>query len=261
MALVDDSGRLFGRWNLLDVAVMVVIAGLIPLGYAAYLLFRQPPPRLLSVAPTSSEQANELHLSIKGENLRPYMRVSVGTYQGRDFRFLNTGSAEVQFAFIPPGVYDVILFDEAQERTRLSNALTITPSGLPATEVVAIGAFGNLDAASASKLVAGMEIAGGGRILAVGRTGPDMTKLFAGSLTVAVPVPNALQLPAAVLLKCYLRTQRGTPYCVIDETTIAPPSILKLTTPVGAMPFQVEQVRGPAPVEPKPVDVRLTGFE
>lgn len=259
MALIDEHGRLFGRWNLLDVALLVLIAGLIPLGYAAYLLFREQPPRLVSVTPNSIEQASELRLSITGENLRPYMRLSVGAYQGREFHFKSTEAAEVPFALVPPGVYDVVLFDEAQERFRLTRALTITPSGLPATEVVAIGAFRNLDPAGAPKLVAGSELPGAGRILAVGRQAPDLTKLFAGSVLVAVPVPNAQQVPAAVLLKCHLRSQNGTPYCSIDDTTIAPPAILKLTTPLGTTPFQVERVRGPMPVEAQPIDIRLAG--
>lgn len=259
MAVIDERGRLFGRWNMLDVAVAVLIAGLIPLSYAAYLLFREQPPRLVAVTPNSIEQASELRLTIRGENLRPYMRLSVGAHQGREFHFKSTEAAEIPFAYIPPGVYDVVLFDEAQERFRLTNALTITPSGLPATEVVAIGAFGNLDAAAASKLIAGTELPGAGRILAVGRPGPDVTKVFAGSVLVGVPVPDALRLPAAVLFKCYLRSQQGTPYCVIDDTTIAPPAILKLSTPLGTTPFQVELVRGPVPLEAKPVDIRLTG--
>lgn len=259
MAIIDAQGRLFGRWNLLDVALLVLIAGLIPLGYAAYLLFREQPPSLLGVTPSAIEQAQEFRLTIKGRNLRPFMRLSVGTYQGRDFDFKNTEVAEVPFAAVPPGVYDVVLFDEAQERSRLTSALTITPSGLPATEVVAIGAFGNLDAAGASKLVAGTELPGAGRILAVGRPGPDVTKVTAGPALVGVPIPNALQLPAAVLIRCHLRTQQGTPYCGTDEASIGPPAILKLSTPLGTTSFQIDRVRSPLPMETRPVDVRLTG--
>jgi hypothetical protein len=260
MASIDEHGRLFGRWNLLDVALLVLIVGLIPLGYAAYLLFREQPPSLISVSPTSIVQAPEFLLTIKGENLRPFMRVSVGTHQGRNFHFRNTELAEVPFASIPPGVYDVVLFDEAQERARLTNAVTISPSGLPATTVIAIGAFGNLDAAGAARLVPGVELPGAGRILAVGKPGPDMTKITAGgSALVTVPVPNALQLPAAIEIGCFLRSQQGTPYCTMDDTTIAPPAILRLSTPVGTTAFQIDRVRSPLPVENKAIDVRLTG--
>ena len=259
MAIVDEHGRLFRRWNLLDVAVLVLIAGLIPLGYAAYALFRERPPALSSVTPNALEQANEFRLQIKGENLRPFMRLSVGTYQGTNFHFRNTEEAEVLFGAIPPGVYDVILFDEAQERGRLTNALTITPSGLPDGEVVAIGAFGNLDAAGAAKLVAGTELPGGGRILAVGRPGPDMTRVQAGTALVGVPIANALQLPAAILVRCHLRVQQGTPYCATDDATIGPPAILKLTTPLGTTAFQIDRVHSPLPMTTQPVEVRLSG--
>lgn len=259
MAIVDEHGRLFRRWNLLDVAVLVLIAGLIPLGYAAYALFRERPPALSSVTPNSVEQADEFRLKIRGENLRPFMRLSVGTHQGSNFHFQNTQEAEVLFGQVPPGVYDVILFDEAQERARLAGALTITPSELPGGEVVAIGAFGNLDAAGAAKLVAGTELAGAGRILAVGRPAPDMTRIQAGAALVGVPIANALQLPAAVLVKCHLRVQQGTPYCATDEATIGPPAILKFTTPLGTTAFQIDRVHSPVPMTTQPVDVRLSG--
>lgn len=259
MAIVDERGRLFGRWNLLDLALLILILGLIPLGYASYLLFREQPPRLVSVTPNQFEQVGEFRLTIKGENLRPYMRLSIGTRQARDFIFKNTEEADAPFAYAPPGVYDVVLFDQAQERFRLPNAVTITPSGLPATEVVAIGAFGNLDAAGAAKLVAGTELRGAGRILKVGRPVPDLTKVFAGPALVGVPIPNALRLPAVVLFKCYIRAPQGTPHCVIEDTTVAPPAVLRLSTPLGETPFQIERVLGTFAVEPLPIEVRLTG--
>ena len=130
--------------------MLVLIVGLVPLGYAAYLLFREQPPRLVGATPALLQQAAEMHLTIKGENLRPYMRVSAGTQQARDFYFKSTEEAEVPFAWMPAGTYDIVLYDQAQERSRLKNALTVSPSALPSTEIVAIGAFGNLDAAGAA---------------------------------------------------------------------------------------------------------------
>ena len=257
MAIVDERGRMFGRWNLLDLAVLVLILGLIPLGYAAYLLFRDQPPRIVSVTPNQVQQAPEFRLTIKGENLRPYMRVSAGAQQGRDFYFKTTEEAEVPFAEMPPGTYDIVLYDQAQERFRLPNALSISPSGVPATEIVAIGAFGNLDAAGAAKLTAGTELPGAGRILSVGRAAPDMTQVFSGSKIVAVPVKDALRLPAVVLFNCYVRAQQGSPYCIVGDAVIAPTALLNLTTPLGKTPFQVERVRSSQPVESLPIEVRF----
>ena len=109
MAIVDERGRLFGRWNLLDLALLVVILGLIPLGYAGYLLFREQPPRIVSVTPSHLAETGEFKLTVKGENFRPYMRISAGTMQARDFFFVSTEEVQVPFPYAPPGVYDIVL--------------------------------------------------------------------------------------------------------------------------------------------------------
>jgi hypothetical protein len=187
------------------------------------------------------------------------MRVSAGTQQARDFYFKSTEEAEIPFSSIPPGEYDIVLYDQAQERFRLPKALTIAPSGLPATEIVAVGAFGNLDAASAAKLTAGTQLPGAGEVIAVGKPVPDLTQVFSGSSMVGVPIPNALRVPAIVRFQCYVRTQQGSPFCVVDDATIAPPALLMLTTPFGKTPFQVAKVRSPHPLEGVPVSVRFNG--
>ena len=257
MAIVDERGRLFGRWNLLDLALLVLLIGLIPLGFAAYALFREQPPRIVSVTPDHLQYSQEFRVTIRGENLRPYMRVSAGTLQARDFYFKSTEEAEIPFASIPPGQYDIVLYDQAQERFRFPNALTVAPSGLPATEIVAVGAFGNLDAAGAARLTAGTDLPGAGTIVSVGRAVPDLTQVFSGSALVGVPIANALRLPAIVLFKCYVRAQLGSPACVVDNTTVAPPALLTLSTPLGQTPFQVERVRSTHPLEPVPIELRL----
>jgi len=259
MAIVDERGRLFGRWNLLDLALLVLMFGLIPLGYAAYVLFRDQPPRLVSVSPNQVAQAPEFTLTITGENLRPYMRVSAGTQQGREFLFKSTEEAQVPFSALPPGQYDIVLFDQAQERFRLPNALSITPLGLPATQLVVVGAFGNLDAAAAAKLTAGTVLPGVGEVLAVGTPVPDLTDVFAGSKFVPVPIPNALKLPAIVRFNCLVRSQGGTPFCNVEDATMAPPSVVRVTTSEGKIPFQIESVRSPHPLTPVPLEVRLIG--
>src|SRR6186997_2658975 len=103
MAIVDAQGRLFGRLNLLDAVLLALLAGLLPLGLAAYSLFRDHPPRILSVTPTEVPQTEELSVSVTGQNLRPYMRVSAGDRQGLDFVFKSTTEAVVPFLNLPPG--------------------------------------------------------------------------------------------------------------------------------------------------------------
>ena len=260
MAIVDERGRLFGRFNLLDAVLLVLFAGLVPLGYAAYALFREQPPRLVSVTPDRAPQSAELTLTLKGENLRPYMRVSAGTYQARDFVFKSTTEIEAPFADLPPGVYDIVLYDQAQERVRLPKALTVAPSELPPTEIVAVGAFGNLDAAGAAKLTRGTELPGAGQIVSVGKAAPDLTRVFAAPGLVGVPIANALRAARGGPVSM-LRAHAARPARIASSATpaIAPTNLMILTTPLGKTPFQIEHVRSPHPLEPVAIEVRLTG--
>ena len=258
MAIVDERGRLLGRLNLLDAVLLVLLFGLIPLGYAAYALFREQPPRLVSVTPDTLDQAPDLMVTVRGENLRPYMRVSAGALQAAEFYYRSPTEVEVPLKGLPAGTYDIVLYDQAQERSRLPNALTVRPSPLPPTQIVAVGSFGNLDAAGAAKLTAGLDLPGIGKIIAVGEPARDLTQVFSGGL-VGVPLPNALRLPAVVQFNCYIRTDQGRPHCTVDNASITPPNLLMVSTPLGRTPFQVQQVRSPHPLEPVPVRVRLTG--
>jgi len=258
MAIVDERGRLFGRWNLLDLAVLVLLVGLIPLAYAGYLLFRDQPPTLVSVSPNNVRETQEMHLTIKGTNLRPYMRISAGAQQARDFIFKTTEEAELPFGYLAPGKYDIVLYDSAQERYRLKDALTVSPTGLPPTEIIAVGAFGNLDAAGAAKLTPGTPLADAGEVISVGKPVPDLTRVFSGSKVIGVPVPNALRLPAAIKLHCHVRADRGTPVCVMGDVTLSPTAFLTFDTPLGRTGFQIDQVRGPQPLQQVPITMRLS---
>ena len=258
MAIVDERGRLLGRLNLLDAILIVLAVGLIPLGYAAYALFRERPPRLVSVSPATLEQAPDLIVTVTGEHLRPYMRISAGAHQASEFYFRSPTEAQVPLKGLPAGTYDIVLFDQAQERARLRDALTIRPSALPATAVIAVGAFGNLDAAGAAKITAGLDLPEVGKVIAVGKPVPDLTQVFSTGL-VGVPIPNALRVPAVVQFNCYVRTDQGRPHCTVGEASITPPNLLMVPTPVGKTPFQVQQVRSPHPLEEVPVRMRLSG--
>ena len=112
------DGRLFGRFNLFDAMVAVLVLGLIPLGYGA-----------LRAVPDAAAAADggragrhgrraEPARQVKGENLRPYLRVSFGDHPGqRASCSSDTGEAEVDLNDMPPGIYDVVLYDSAQERS------------------------------------------------------------------------------------------------------------------------------------------------
>lgn len=259
MAIVDEQGKLFGRLNLLDALVVLLVVGLIPLGYGAYALFRSPMPTLTRVAPAEIIHAPNMRFSVRGENLRPYMRVSVGSHQGQTFLFRDTSEAEIDLVDVPPGVYDVVLFDFAQERSRLPKALTIHPSALPDAKVIVVGMFGNLKAGQTASLTVGMTIPQVGEVIAVGRPVPQVARVFARSDRVEVPIPNGLMVPAIIRMGCWVRASRGQPECVADGTGLHPTTLMFLPTPAGTLPFQIDQVRGTQPIVPLDITVRFTG--
>src|SRR5262245_23010965 len=125
MPMIDDRGRLFGRVNLVDAAIAAMVLLLLPIAYGAYLLFREPTPRLTRVNPSMLRQGPNLQVEVQGENFRPYMRVSFGNTQGRSFLFASPTLAVVQLPDLPPGKYDVVLYDYMQEVARMPGAFTV----------------------------------------------------------------------------------------------------------------------------------------
>jgi hypothetical protein len=259
MAVIDEQGRLFGRLNLLDAMVGILVLGLIPLAYAGYLLFRTPMPVLTEVTPAQVTIGPDMRVIVRGENLKPYLRVSVGAYQGQSFLFKDTTEAEVELRGIPPGVYDVVLYDFAQERSRLPKGLTIHPSVLPDAKVVVVGMFGNLTPEQASNLKAGMVFPSVGEVVAVGKPVPQVTRVLSRPLNVEVPVPNALMVPATINMGCWVRASQGEPECIANDVALHRSGLLFLPTPFGTLPFQVDQVRGTQPLEPLEITVRFGG--
>ena len=208
MPLIDDDGRLFGRVNLFDALVALVVLAMIPLAYAAYLLFRTPPARLLAVEPKTITQGPNLRLQIWGVNLRPFMRISLNDVQARTFLIESTKGAEADLPDnLVPGTYDVALYDYAQELSRLPKALTVLPNApAPSLTLEVAGAFVGLTVDGAKEINAGDHLTEGkskADVLAVEPPVPAQMRLRAGDLTVGVPVEGQWQRPATLRVGCF----------------------------------------------------------
>jgi hypothetical protein len=259
MALVDDRGRLFGRFNLVDAVVALFVIGLIPLLYGAATLFWSPLPVLTSIEPASIARQPGMRIRVMGEHLRPYLRVSFGDVQGKDFLFRSTREAEVNLNDMAPGTYDVILYDSAQERGRLVKGLTITTAPMPPTQMTLIGMFGNLDAERAKQLTAGTTIDGVGIIRKVGEPIPAAVRVNANGLIVQIPIERAVMLPAEVEAGCEVQPAQGVPFCQQNGIVLQPTIVLFGNHALGKLPFQIDQIRGRAPLSEIEVVVRLAG--
>jgi len=140
MPLIDTRGRLFGRLNLIDAALLVVLLALVPLGVFAFRIFQEPLPRIDAVVPASQPAGPARRLRLKGANFRPYLRVFVSP-TGEPFsigerhldptegHFLieSPGEVEIQLPPVAPGSYDLYVFDEMRQVLVRPSAFTIEP--------------------------------------------------------------------------------------------------------------------------------------
>jgi len=131
MQLIDDEGRIFGKYNLIDVAVGVVLIGIIPMSYGAFVLFRPPEPSLLSIEPTQVTTDAPDRVRVAGTYLNPGMRIAIGDGQAATFLVESQESAEIRLPDLEAGTYDIVLLNQAIELSRLSDALVVVESETP----------------------------------------------------------------------------------------------------------------------------------
>lgn len=250
MTLVDDRGRVGGRVNLVDAFAALVIIVLIPVAFGAYLLFRAPRPKLLSVSPTKLYQGHNLKVEIEGTDLRPFMRVSFNTNRARSFLLGSTKYALIDLPDLSPGTYDVVLYDYAQEVGRLPKALTVVASATD-VELEVVGAFKSVPDAVFTRLKTGARFPSAdnamAEIVSVGGPAPSELRLRAGEGTVVVPLNGEHDVPATLRLKCYTaRSQDGSARCMVpgpdEPAVVAPDALLPLALPPGWVSFQITSV-------------------
>ena len=127
MAFLDDEGRLFGRVNLIDAAVGLFVLALIPLGYGAWLLFRQPDPVIEAVSGTVLPDTPNQHIVVTGRNMRPYLRASING-DPATFLYETSDRAQVELPALAPGSYYLAFFDDSKEiGKRFPNAVVVAP--------------------------------------------------------------------------------------------------------------------------------------
>lgn len=226
MPLIDDRGQLFGKINLIDALVVAIGLGLIPLAYGAILLFRLPTPIVASVEPSRMTQGVPTILQLTGEYLRPFLRARLGKgefgeaswegYESSGFLVQSPTFAEVKVPDLPPGIYDLVLFDQATELVRVSRALTVVippprpepepepeppPSPpLPQTELQVVGELVGLTRKDARLIRMGLTFsrsdeAPTGEILAVRPAKSSVYKIDVGPNSTSMDMPTWIMVP------------------------------------------------------------------
>ena len=197
MALTDERGRLFGRVNLIDAGVGLLILLIAAGTFVGYRLLRLPvAPVVLKIEPEAQPAgATNMRLALRGQNFLPFMRVFVqrtGTTaaplkkldpkasgldpfvlvnysQGRFF----AESPTIAEVWLPDrlgaGTYDLAFFNETQMIAVKQAAFTLTPPPppppppptAPRANILAYGAFIAVDRANPPRLAPGVRLPSG----------------------------------------------------------------------------------------------------
>lgn len=259
MSLIDGQGRLFGRVNVLDALVGILVLGLIPLGYGAFLMFRDKTPSVTAVQPNQIRQREPATLQVTGENLRPFLEARLGGVTSRGFNLQSPTGAYLLVPPLPEGTYDLTLLDTGRVVATLPNALTVMAPGWSSvleTEVQALGTFVGLspDEAGAirvgSQFTAQADATSVGEVMAVQPSTPAMQRLrvaeriVAGALQnefITLPVPGEVRVRSILRLRCVLRQEE----CRIGETVLAANAFILLPWASGSKSqrFVIDEVR------------------
>jgi hypothetical protein len=240
------------RFNAVDVALALLFLVLIPGAYLTYILFRTPPPRLVAVVPPRVYQGQR-RVELRGQHLRPYLRVGFNLNQAPQYFFASPDSAQVDLPDLPPGVYEVELFDEMQALDTLHAGLTVLPNA-PATAatVEATGTFRAVPEDIAATLAVGAKFPPSGEpiaeIVALGAPAPARLPLSAGAGRIEVSVPGGRDLEATLRVRCAVRTGgHGEPQCVVpgpaEPAVLEPNALITLERAGRWVSFQISAVR------------------
>ena len=266
MSIVDEHGRVFGRFNLVDTAAAVFVLGLIPAAYGTYLLFRPATPRITSVSRSeiSKEERRvgsallRTKLKVKGTGFNPLLRARVGDTPALGFVFENPNSADIMVGPMTPGAHDLVLLDGVQEVARAVGAVTIQEDRK--TFIRAVGWLTMLDPAFAKDLKAGFGAPEGSpvfEVVAVGPTKAARSRVsLAGSLA-DLPLEGRVEREVVLNLRCDPPGDLVNP-CDTNGRTLAEVSPFVVSLP-GFLRFEAYELLPPTPPHPTRVEVRLSG--
>jgi hypothetical protein len=138
MAILDADGRLFGKLNIIDAAIGLFFIILIPLAFSTWAMFRTKPPVIMRIEPPDV-RANQPNQSvvIVGQNFRPFLRPLIGKEVGV-FLFETPERGEVKMPPMPPGVYDLRLYDVVTEVSVLPNSVTYRTASDQQVQVIRV---------------------------------------------------------------------------------------------------------------------------
>lgn len=240
MSFIDERGRVFGRLNLFDAAVLVGIAMSVALAITGYRLLRVPlAPSVSEVVPRTLTEGPGLRITIKGQNLLPYMHVyfqrtgeptemmhdstrwvKMDAYSPANgaraaFRLESPTLAEIEtLDLLMPGTYDLIFLDETRIVGKAEGAFSVLPK--PKLKVASRwrevmlrvdGAFIGMNRADAGTIKAGAKIPTGaeepwGEVVSADAPARDVASVETGRGPIDVGVLDKWRVRATLNMRC-----------------------------------------------------------
>ena len=255
MPVLDDRGRLFGKVNLIDAVVGVLVIMLIPVAYLAFVLFRVPIPTITSVQPAQIVENQEATVQLIGEDFRSFLGARVGTAYAT-FLIQDPMHAEIRVPALPAGTYELALFDEMQLLTTIPDALEVVPEPEPDrfVDLQVGGYFAGLAGPDVSRIQVAETIGGQpgamAEVLAIGPPEDDSYDIVVGTTIITAPRVGRMRVPAIIRLSCALLTKTleegpGQEQCQVGSTLVTPNTTIRLPRMTGSEPvfFLIRTVR------------------
>ncbi len=267
MKMIDNGGRLFGRFNLIDSIVVFFCLVMIPIAYGTFLLFRPATPRIDSVSPSiiskeerriSSGARLVAKFKVKGTGFNPLLRARIGDADALGFVFENPNSADVLVGPIFSGPHDLILFDGVHEVARAPGAITVKPG--ETTFIRAVGKLVDLDPNLVNELRVGLafpEAAPAFKILALGPSERAVSRVNLAGRSADLSREGLLERDAVLTLRCDPSFE-DNPCAMNDEPEAAlSPVMLSLPGPTRYFGFALQEIFPDVAPRKARVQVRL----
>jgi hypothetical protein len=229
------------------------------------LLFRPSTPSIDSV--TQADLTREEYriasgaiiaakLKVRGTGFNPLLRVLIGEQPALAFVFENPNSADVMVGDMPPGTYDLVLYDGVQEVARANGAVTLKQTS--GQQVRAVGRLLNLTEAEANTLKPGFKtphaLRAGFEIVAVGPPVAAHSHVKFGEAGIDVVVPGSTERPVVIVLQC----DAGGPDCSVGGTSLdRPPPVAVVLD--GGVNLAIDEVLPTSSPSVARVQIRFTG--
>ncbi|MEW5982046.1 MAG: DUF4330 family protein [Acidobacteriota bacterium] len=256
MPIVDDRGRLWGKVNLVDLAVAVFVLLLVPVAYSAYVLFRTPPPTIAAVEPAVLQEGKDLRVKLTGTNFRPFLQAAVGPTRAPGFLVESPEVAEVRLPDLAPGTYDLVLYDEAREVGRRPGAITILGPPVVPQPTIALrvsGAFTLVPEALAQRLTVGTRFPESGdvptaQIVELGPAEPAVVHIVTASGVLPQRIPGMVRAFAVLRVVCAPQGEA----CKVGDVAVTPGATITVPAGANGLPFQILDLGSSEAEDPLP---------